>query len=383
MKRIKILNLFQGLFLLQLIQNNTLKSKVVLCFLFINYGLIGQPEIEWEKNFGGTASDAAYSVRQTIDGGYVIAGCSKSGNLDVGGNNGDCDYWIIKIDESGNLEWEKNYGGSGVDIANSIEQTLDGGFIVAGTSTSNDGDVGENKGRTDCWIVKIDNLGNLQWENNFGGSSTDIANSIRQTTDGGYIVAGGSSSTDGDVGGNNGIPYLDYWIIKLDTFGNLQWGEIYGGSKSDNAFSVQQTTDNGYIIAGSSSSSDGDVGGNKGSSDYWIIKLDQSGNLEWEKNYGGSEYDRPCSIQQTVVGGYIVAGLSTSNDGDVGGNNGFYSADTWLVKLDEFGNLEWEENYGTNVDEWAYTMQQTSDGGYVIAGESFREVMDCGIGILL
>jgi len=145
------------------------------------------------------------------------------------------------------------------------------------------------------------------------------------------------------------------------------------GAGNDTAFSVQQTTDNGYIIAGSSSSDDGDIGANNGGTDYWIIKLDQSGNLEWEKNYGGSGYDRPCSIQQTVVGGYIVAGLSTSNDGDVGGNNGFiYSADTWLVRLDEFGNLLWEKNYGTNVDEWAYSMQQTSDGGYIIAGESFR-----------
>jgi len=229
MKRIKILNLLQGLFLLQLIQNNKLKSKVILCFLFINYGLIAQPEIEWEKNFGGTGSDRASTVRQTIDGGYVIAGCSKSGNLDVGGNNGDCDYWIIKIDESGNLEWEKNYGGSGYDIANSIEQTLDGGYIVAGSSTSNNGDVGENYGRNDYWIIKIDNLGNLQWENNFGGSDRDSANSIQQTTDGGYIVAGGSASTDGDVGGNMGTPYDDYWIIKLDPLGNLQWGKSYGG----------------------------------------------------------------------------------------------------------------------------------------------------------
>ena len=332
--------------------------------------------LEWEKNFGGSSVDEARSIQQTTDGGFIVAGSTWSNDGDVGGNNdnGSADYWIIKLDMSGNLEWEKNFGGSSGDEARSIQQTTDGGFIVAGISGSNDGDVGENNGWGDYWIIKLDMSGILEWEKNFGGSASDVAQSIQQTTDGGFIVAGHSRSNDGDVGGNNGI--YDRWIIKLDMSGNLEWEKNFGGSDFDQAYSIQQTTDGGYIVAGNSGSNDGDVGGNNGKKDIWIIKLDMAGNLEWEKNFGGSELDFASSIQQTTDGGFIVAGDSGSNDGDVGGNNG--GDDYWIIKLDMAGNLEWEKNFGGSSVEEASSIQQTTDGGFIIAGESRSTDGDVG-----
>ncbi len=353
------------------------KTFFVTLAIIISTNLYAQPNLEWETNLGGINSDAATSIQQTNDGGYIVAGHTASNSGDVGGNNGIKDYWIVKLDENGNLVWENNLGGSDWDWATSIKQTADGGYIIAGWSGSNDGDVGGNNGGYDYWIIKLDTNGNLVWEKNLGGNDFDIPNSIQQTTDGGYIVAGRSSSINGDVGGNNGN--TDYWIVKLDTSGNIVWENNLGGSGDDIAESIQQTTDGGYIVAGYSSYGDGDVGGNNGndgSTDYWVVKLDTSGNLVWENNFGGSNTDIAKSIQQTTDGGYIVVGYSYSNDGDVGGHNG--DGDYWIVKLDASGNLVWENNLGGSDEEIAYSIQQTIDGGYIVAGETSSDDGDVG-----
>ncbi|MBM7560374.1 Ig-like domain-containing protein [Marinitoga litoralis] len=237
---------------------------------------------QWQKTFGGSDLDSAHSIEQTTDGGFIVAGYTKSNDGDVTGNHGlySYDYWIIKLDENGNLEWQKTFGGSDSDSAHSIEQTTDGGFIVAGYTKSNDGDVTGNHGGADYWIIKLDSNGNLEWQKTFGGSNWDYAQSIEQTTDGGFIVAGYTWSNDGDVTGNHGLYSYDYWIIKLDENGNLEWQKTFGGSDSDSAHSIEQTTDGGFIVAGSTRSYDGDVTGDKGDYDYWIIKLDESGNLK-------------------------------------------------------------------------------------------------------
>jgi len=339
----------------------------ILLFLFFNYCLIAQPIIEWKKNFGGTSDDSANFIELTTDGGYILAGSSSSNNMNVGGNNGASDYWIVKLDEAGNLQWEKNLGGAENEIAESIQQTNDGGYIITGRSLSSDGDAGGNNGEIDYWIVKLDETGDLQWEKNYGGSDWDSAWSVLQADDGGYIVAGWSQSNDGDVKENKGDP--DFWIVKLNETGNLQWEKNYGGSDWEKARSIKKTTDGGYVVAGESYSNDGDIGGkNNLSSDYWIIKLDVSGNLEWEKNYGGTSDEFAYSIQQTTDGGYIVAGETFSNDGDVGENNGRW--DYWIVKLDQIGNLEWEKSYGGSDIDIAESVQQTTDGGYIVAGST-------------
>jgi|GEM_PF-889737 len=338
----------------------------ILFFLSATHFLFAQPTIEWEQNYGGSGDDYARSIQQTLDGGYIVAGESESNDGDVSGNNGNRDYWILKLDGNGNIQWEQNYGGSGFDEPRSIQQTLDGGYIVAGYSSSNDGDVNGNNGNFDYWILKLDATGNVQWEQNYGGSGWDYVNSIQQTLDGGYIVAGNSFSNDGDVSGNNGS--FDYWILKLDETGNVQWEQSYGGSDSEYAESIRQTLDGGYIVAGFSLSNNGDVSGNNGIYDYWILKLDGTGNVQWEQNYGGSGDDRAFSIQQTLDGGYIVAGYSLSNDGDVSGNNG--NNDYWILKLDGTGNVQWKQNYGGSGTDLAQSIQQTLDGGYIVAGAS-------------
>ncbi len=344
-----------------------MKKITSILILFLLPAITFSQNIEWQKCYGGSGDDHAHSIQQTADGGYIVAGSAYSNDGDVSGNHGGLDYWVIKLNSSNEIEWQKCYGGSSDDWSYSIQQTIDGGYIVAGSTNSNDGDVSGYHGQDDYWIIKLDSSGNLEWQKCYGGSADDFAYFIQQITDGGYIIAGWTESNDGDVFGNHG--FIDYWIIKLDSSGNLEWQKCYGGSNLDYAHSIQQTTDEGYIVAGYTFSNDGDVTGNHGSADCWIIKLDSSGNLEWQKCYGGSDWDDACSIQQTTDGGYIVAGCTYSNDGDVSGNHG--GKDYWITKLNSTGNLAWQKCYGGNQSDDAYSIQQTPDGGYIMAGYTF------------
>jgi hypothetical protein len=302
---------------------------------------------EVNRLIGGSDFEEPYKISQTSDGGYIVAGFSESSHTgDVSGtNNGFSDYWIVKLNSGGGIEWDTLLGGSSSDIANSITQTSDGGYIVAGYSSSdvNDGgDVsGMNNGFSDYWIVKLNSGGDIEWDTLLGGSFDDIAYSIVQTSDGGYAVAGySSSSATGDVSGtNNGA--FDYWIVKLNSGGGIEWDTLLGGSSDDVALSIAQTSDGGYIVAGhSSSSATGDLSGtNNGSNDYWIVKLNSGGGIEWDTLLGGSSSDVALSIAQTSDGRYIVAGYSESSatgDGSGTTNGGF---DFWIITLNQFGIL--------------------------------------------
>ncbi|MBK8912338.1 MAG: hypothetical protein IPM61_13535 [Chlorobi bacterium] len=322
--------------------------------------------IEWQKSLGGSSLDYAKSIQQTNDGGYIVAGYSQSNDGDVTGNHGGVDYWIVKLTSAGVIQWQKSLGGSRGNYATSIAQTSDGGYIIAGYSSSTDGNVTGNHGSTDYWIVKLTSVGAIQWQKSLGGSGGEEAHSITQTSDGGYIVAGWSSSTDGDVTGNHGS--TDYWIVKLTNGGAIQWQKSLGGSGQENAASIAQASDGGYIVAGWSSSTDGDVTGNHGSSDYWIVKLTNTGVIQWQQALGGSGGEEARSITQTSDGGYIVAGASWSSDGDVSGH--YKEADYWVVKLTSVGAMEWQKSFGGNSNDYATSIKQTSDGGYVIAGYS-------------
>jgi len=325
------------------------------------------PSIEWQKSLGGL--DGAYSIAQTRDGGYIVAGFSESPDGDVAGHHGETawpNYWIVKLTSSGKIEWQKSVGGSGGDIANSIAQTNDGGYIVAGRGGSTDGDVTGNHGDSDYWIVKLSSTGMIEWEKSVGGSGADVARSIVQTSNGGYIVAGFSYSPDGDVTDNHGD--FDYWIVKLTSTGEIEWEKSLGGSGGDQAYSIVQTSDSGYIVAGESFSPDGDVTGNHGGLNYWIVKLRSTGEIEWEKSLGGSGLDGARSIVQTSNGGYIVAGYSDFPNGDVTGNHG--RSDSWIVKLTSTGMIEWQKSLGGSGDDGARSIAQTSDDGYIVAGSS-------------
>nr|QNR61645.1 hypothetical protein GZ37B2_69 [uncultured archaeon GZfos37B2] len=288
----------------------------------------------WDKSFGGTDDDVARSVQQTSDGGYIIAG--STGSYDVGGT----DVRLVKTDSNGNKVWDKTYGGSGGDLADSVHQTSDGGYILAGSTGSYD------TGDWDVWLVKTDFNGNKVWDKTFGGTATDSANSVQQTSDGGYILAGHT--------GYYGTGEYDFWLVKTDSDGNKVWDKSFGGTDEELASSVHQTSDGGYILAGSTGSYDA------GDWDVWLVKTDSSGNKQWDKTFSGTDDDWAFSVRQTSDGGYILAGYTESY--------GAGSRDLWLVKTDSDGNKVWDKTFGGTSHDWALSVQQTSDGGYILAG---------------
>jgi hypothetical protein len=321
--------------------------------------------IEWQKSLGGSGGDFAASIQQTNDGGYIVAGYSGSNDGDISVNYGNTsDFWVVKLSNIGTIEWQKSLGGTSGESAKSIKQTNDGGYIVAGSSSSNDGDVSINYGNIDYWVVKLSSIGTIEWQKSIGGAGNDFANTIEQTTDGGYVVAGSSNSNNysGETNDN------DYLVVKLSSIGTIEWQKTLGGTNGDYAISIQQTNDGGYIVSGYSSSTDGDVSGNHGGNDSWVVKLTSLGTIQWQKSIGGTWSDYATSIQQTNDGGYIVAGQSDSNDGDVSGNHG--SGDYWLVKLTSIGIIEWQKTLGGTIGDYATSIKHTSDGGYIVAGYS-------------
>lgn len=326
--------------------------------------------LQWQKCLGGSARDIAYSIQQTTDAGYVVFGRTMSHNGDVSGNHGGLivgDFWVVKLDAAGTTQWQKCLGGSEDDFGASIQQCADGGYIMTGYIYSTDGDVsGYHGGVTDAWVVKLDAAGNTLWTKCLGGSMQDSAGSIQQTADGGYIMAGRTNSNDGDLSGLQGAGALDVWIVKLDDTGTIQWQKCLGGSSTEWVGSIQQTTDGGYIVGASTNSNDGDVSGHHGNQDAWVVKLDDAGNIQWQKCLGGSGNDVATSVQQAADGGYVVAMRTNSNDGDVSGNHG--SMDAWVVMLDEAGTVQWQKCLGGSGHEEAESIQQTTDGGYVVAG---------------
>jgi hypothetical protein len=289
--------------------------------------------IIWAKTYGGTYTDYARSVQQTSDGGYILAGHTNS--------FGGFEAFLIKTDANGNVQWAKTYGGTSYDWAYSVQQTSDGGYIVAGNTRSFG--VGG-----DIFLIKTDANGNVQWAKTYGGTSHDWAYSVQQTSDGGYIVLGFTYSFGADSG--------DIILIKTDANGNIMWAKTYGGMKEDGAYSFQQASDGGYIVAGWTKSF------GAGWHDVFLIKTDANGNIIWAKTYGGTDIDWASSVQQTSDGGYIVAG-GTWSFGAGGG-------DLFLIKTDANGNRSWAKTYGRTGSDFASSVQQASDGGYIVAGST-------------
>lgn len=344
-----------------------MKKKCLFIVLLTQLGFSQAPAIEWQKCIGGTGDDFAVSMQQTPDGGYILAGGSNSTNGDVSGNHGEYDCWIVKINASGAIQWQKTLGGTGDEYANEIQLTIDGGYILTGHTGSNNGDVSGLRGSFDFWVVKLSISGTIEWQKTLGGTNIDMASSVQQTSDGGYIVAGVTLSNNGDVTGNHGS--YDYWVVKLDSTGIIQWQKALGGTGYDYATDVKPTLDGGYIVTGYAYSNNGDVTGNHYGADYWVVKLSTTGAIQWQKALGGGSEDFAYSIQQTLDSGYIVAGYTTSNSGDVSGNHG--NQDYWIVKLDTFGGIQWQKTLGGTVNDSAFSIQTTSDGGYIVGGGSY------------
>ncbi len=335
--------------------------------LFVNKLSYAQtPKIDWQKCYGGSNYDQGIDITSTSDGGYIAVGSSSSNNKDVTINNGSDDYWIVKINSQGIIEWQRTLGGTALDVANSIQQTADGAYIVAGFSSSNNGDVTSNSGSIDYWIIKLNSSGSISWQKSYGGSKQSVANCIKQTSDLGYIIAGSTYANDGDV--TNHKDSSDYWIVKTNSVGTIQWEKTFGGNGKEEATYIEQTSDDGYIITGFTHSNDLDVTNNHGKYDYWVIKINSSGILEWQKTFGGTDDDKSYYVKQTTTGEFIVAGYTSSTNGNVTVNNG--KSDYWIVKLDVSGNLIWQKSFGGNNDDYANSIEETSDKNYIISGTS-------------
>lgn len=333
---------------------------------FISIPAWSQPPIQWQRTLGGTNDDNATSIRATNDGGYITIGSTISNNGDVAVNNGFVDYWVAKLDASGNIQWQKALGGSKSDVGYTIEQTVDGGYILAGYADSNDGQVTDNHGYTDFWVIKLDASGNIKWQKALGGSYHDNARSVVQTSDGGYIVTGDASSTDGQVVGNHGS--VDGWVVKLDANGNISWTKCYGGSGIDEIDDIKPLPDGGFVMTGYSLSSFGGSSINHGGGDLWVIRIDALGNLLWQYTYGGTEVDGGKQVQLTPDGGFLVAGITKSGDGDVSGHHGDF--DAWLIKIDNNGKLLWQKCYGGSSLDMATCLFATSGNDYIIGAQS-------------
>lgn len=322
--------------------------------------------IQWQKCLGGSSREYPSCISLTNDEGYIVAGYSYSNDKDVSGNHGYSDAWVVKLDKTGNIEWQKCFGGSRDDDFYSITQTTDGGFIAAGFTESDDGDVSSNYGKSDLWIVKLDSKGNLRWQNNFGGSEDDVAQSIIETKNGGYIIAGYTRSNDINVSKFKGA--VDAWIIKLSSNGILEWEKTFGGSQVESAESIKSTTDGGYIFTGTSSSQDGDVDKTYGNVDLWVVKLDAKGQMEWNKVFGGSGEDRGSDIIQTSDSVYVVAGFSFSNDGNLSTKNG--DGNAWIISISKTGDLLWQKIFDGVGESMLYCLKATNDNGLIAVGFS-------------
>lgn len=383
--------------------NSTAVAVVILLLVIIGSDAFAQPSIQWQKSYGGTGASYNYKTIPTNDGGYIMIGETKAHDGDVIGHSIDTvaysnnfDVWVVKTDSLGNLQWQKCLGGRSYDAGSSIIQTSDGGYMVCGITSSIDGDVSGNHGATDAWLVKLNNSGSIQWQKCYGGTLNEKAEDIVQTVDGGYIVAATSSSTNGDVIGNHGN--YDVWIIKVDSLGSIKWNKCYGGSNYESLFgislfgnnysriSIKLCADSGYVFSTGTASIDGDVIGHHGAAgsiligttsytnyDFWVVKLDTLGTIKWQKTLGGYYPDFANSIIQTSDKGYIATGYTLSNDGDVLFHHPVTSAqryDSWTIKLSSSGTLQWQKTFGGSRSDIAFSISQTSDNGYFITGNT-------------
>ena len=297
--------------------------------------------VEWNRTYGAPGysdQESGQSVVQMDDGGYALAGYTGDSL-----QRGTHDFWLVKTDFLGNMEWNQTYGGTEDDFARSVVHTSDGGYVMAGVTCSY-----APPYYSDVYLVKTDSTGNMKWNQTYGGANYDSAQCVIQTSDEGYAMAGSTHSY--------GAGYYDVWLVKTDSTGSMQWNQTYGGADFDRAYSVVQTSDEGYTLAGVT----GSFGA--GNDDFWLVKTDSAGNMMWNQTYGGAHFDRAHSMVQTSDGGYALVGRTVSFGADGG--------DYWLVKTDSTGNMQWNQTYGGTLSDVGYAVVQTVGGGYAMAGYS-------------
>jgi hypothetical protein len=323
-------------------------------------------ELEWRKMLGGSGAEQGGEAREAAGGGYIAIGSTESNDGDVSGFHGRWDMWVVKLTASGDIEWERALGGSGHDGGESILEAPDGGYLAFGTSGSDDGDLAGVGGGDGFWFVKLTSSGGTEWQRRLSGGGLVSASSVLAAKDGGYIAVGTSRANGGGATGSRGGS--DIWAVKLTSGGELEWQKRLGGSDSDFGEAVCGAADGGFVIVGGSYSDDGDAAGSHGGQDAWALKLSAEGGLEWQRQLGGGSYDAAYSAAQAADGGFVIVGTTESSDGDVSGHHG--GRDAWALKLSADGELEWQKALGGAGDDWAGSVAAAADGGVVIAGST-------------
>ncbi len=369
-------------------------SRNTTAYLTTDYWIVKLDSMglkQWDKRFGGGDIDHLQTIIQTVDRGYLLGGTSNSGQEgDKSQASNSEDFWIIKTDSNGDKVWDKTYGGDAREVLSAVTPDVNGGYLLAGYSSSGiNGDKTEacrdtsSQGGYDYWAIKIDADGNKQWDKTFGGWKIDYMQAADATSDGGYILAGFSlSGADGDKSEvlKDSVSYIngDYWVIKIDSVGNRQWDKTLGGTVLDRATCVRETNDHGFIVGGVSNSP---VSGDKSQQawgtglqyDYWVVKLDKNGQKQWDKRFGGNYRESLYNIELTSDNGYLLTGTSSSQAfGDKTENNLQYEQG-WLVKIDSDGNKIWDKTILTGGTRLYYISSfglLTADGCYAIAGDN-------------
>lgn len=361
-----------------------MKFAIILALLFVvtqscsfedEKGNQSGIKIRSVDTFGGSKNESARAITKTTDGGYAVLGFTQSRDGDITNKtNESYDYWLLKFDANSRLQWQSTYGGTDDDRGSDLIQTYDGGYAIIGYSKSNDLDVLQNFGAQDFWLVKLNNEGTPLWQKTFGFSGADNGISIIQTNEGGFLITG---VLDVSASGGEGASKIvrtkrhaggDFWVLKTDRLGNIEWSRFYGGSLTETPYDVIQTSNNNYLIVGSTDSNDVDISTNKGGYDFWVVKISETGNLIWEKSFGGSQIDEARAIAPSNDGHYLIIGDTRSDDLEVSKNNG--AADLWLIKISTEGALIWEKSFGGSSFDSGRSIFKTQDNGFVISGSS-------------
>ncbi|MEM8907713.1 MAG: T9SS type A sorting domain-containing protein [Bacteroidota bacterium] len=330
--------------------------------------LDAEGELLWSKTYGGSKDDEFQDFIFTADGGYLFVGFSESDDGDVDNNYGITDYWVVKTDAIGDIEWEKNYGGFLADIPFSVVAANDGGYLIAGFSSSQDGDVGGTNGSNDFWLLKIGLAGNIEWEQNYGGMESDIARQVTATPDGGYLVMGVSPQQEGSG-----------WLIKVDALGTLEWEKHYASTVMRQFMVMRPTSDGGYLIGGTADPSEDNVGMDN-LNDIGLLKITADGVVEWAKTFGGTGFEHLRDIQiAPSTASYFIIADSGSDDGDVGPSLGI--VDFWVLEISPAGTLIWTQNFGGSSSDQPLSLQVLENHQLVIAG--LTSSMDGDVGTAL
>ena len=328
--------------------------------------------VTWKKMLGGNGNDYGYSIIKAPDGGYLLSGRTTSNNGDITSTKGGIDMWVAKLDAAGNIVWQKSYGGNGDEYSVAAAATPDGGYVLTGyTLTNNNGDVGQNHGNTDFWVLKINGTGTLLWQKTLGGTGDDRPAAVTTTTEGRIGVAGYTSSTNGDVGSNHGLE--DMWVMLLDNGnGNFLWKKTFGGTGSDAARALAPAPGGGLYVGGiTASNNSGDVEASKGSTDFWVAQMDRNLSIVWKKNFGGTNDDNLNALAVGPDNTLVAVGSTKSNNtGDVGPATG--SEDMWIIKMNATtGALLSQKVLGGNAIDVAKGVLVRPNGNIVVAGYTY------------